>query len=47
MIRCDCDQCESTDVECEDCLGWGDEREAVMLNGCLLCPTCAEVRDDD
>ena len=43
LNRCRCGECESTEVECEDCHGWSDESEARMLQGILLCPTCYDV----
>ncbi len=45
MIRCDCDQCESLDVEREECLGWGPEDEAVTRGSRTLCPNCAVMVD--
>lgn len=37
---------EPDTVQCEGCLGWGTEDEAVAgVTGRLLCPSCAEMEE--
>ncbi len=43
MDRCLCDECECTDVECEECRLWVAVEESTTVEGSTLCLECASV----